>query len=108
MPNGIIARILAMVGDTPTLAASSEITTIAATITRMEVWPAWFRRVFVYTSPKGETWNRCGIETFIRYLMRYGIVPTPPRSDTRNGNVAYWELQSESTIHPFSPNNIAS
>ena len=78
LPIGVIARIMAMIGNTAALGASCELTTQAVTVARMERWRAWRTRVFVYTRPNGEIWNRFGIETLMRFLSRNGRVPAPP------------------------------
>ena len=71
----LTARIIGMIGDTAAMSASGEVTTQAVAIAQVERWRAWLRGVFLYTRSNGEVWNRTGIETYVRYLIRHGNAP---------------------------------
>ena len=96
LPDGVIARIMAICGNSAALTASAEITIKAAAIARLEKWTQWLNSVYVYQC-MGVTWNRCGIGAFLKAAMRSGAIPQPQMTccTQRRQHQGYWQWEGQ-------------
>jgi hypothetical protein len=103
LPEGVVARILAICGNSASLSASADMTRKAASIARLNKWRQWLNSVYVYQED-GYTWNRCGIEALLKDGMRSGKMPQLPIiyavPDTQGKNFFEWVNQEQSVVAP--------